>query len=1006
MKLLDHHGLSLAAIILQLCMYAAAETSSSPTVTPTTTSSHVKTTPPPSNATCESRTINYITHSLASICLRHNRTQLRSTIDSTSSTSTLPIEGSPSSQTEVATSSLSLTVTTTSPSAGVVPIPSVDVDPDSSLDDSSFLSFEEWKKQTLEKEGLIDAAIIGRRPSTGKDGEKIGKAEGTPSGLEGLAEGGDIDLDFGAYLGDRPADAASVRSKEEVVPPKATENPASAKHVEKPRYRSKDAGKTCKERFNFASLAFGGQVMKTNPEAKSASALLKEDRDVYLLNTCQAKNKFFIVELSESILVETVALANFEFFSSTFRQFRVSVSDKYPVKLDRWVEIGIFEARNSREIQAFLVEDPRIWARYLRVEFLSHFGNEFYCPVSLLRVHGRTMIQDVLSMEHGAGGEDDGDYEQEDLSEKHGEVLVPEAVAEVLQDEKATEDLKEAQAAINNLVKTAEDIVHGELGDSVVSSHILEVNQLLKPPTMEQTISPWNKEEQSLPAMFDKCNGRDTCVPAEIPEEIKASSQAVKNETVELQGANELQDLGVLVNATDTTSVPSSTSTTEIRGSSTDNLTSIKAPTEQSTQLKSSIAASSPLSSSPSPSASSKVQDSTSTGAHKSSHTSPSHLPQPTTQESFFKNVSKRLQLLEANSTLSLKYIEEQSKILREAFTKVEKRQLAKTTSFLENLNSTVLEQLRQFSKQYDQIWQSTVMELETQRDQSQRETAAVTARLNILADELIFQKRMSIVQSVLLLLCLAVVIFSRSLAGGYLEVPIIQTMMKHTRHTSNDTYGSPLESPQTHKPWTSPGASPWSGSDHMRQRSDESIRSLMSRSPDESPPTPYSNYSRHEEEYTPDGEGGYLREGEPMRLMKPNLVRQESTGYNPGLESPQWTDSASSPEDNARTRRPFAYPNGVRTSSSRSSATQPISNTAHLIAQIHRTVRSDGADSDRYDVFNDSASRPRDANADPDQIGIAISPPSPPSSPPRVRDSHDFSIARKPLPALPKDDD
>lgn len=110
---------------------------------------------------------------------------------------------------------------------------------------------------------------------------------------------------------------------------------------------------------------------------------------------------------------------------------------------------------------------------------------------------------------------------------------------------------------------------------------------------------------------------------------------------------------------------------------------------------------------------------------------------------------------------------------------------------FLENLNSTVLAELRVFRQQYDQIWQSTVIELETQRDQSQREVLAVSARLTLLADEVIFQKRMSIVQSVLLLLCLGLVIFSRGFAGSYVDFPL-----GRVRSPALLRFGSPPESP------------------------------------------------------------------------------------------------------------------------------------------------------------------------------------------------------------------
>jgi hypothetical protein len=71
--------------------------------------------------------------------------------------------------------------------------------------------------------------------------------------------------------------------------------------------------------------------------------------------------------------------------------------------------------------------------------------------------------------------------------------------------------------------------------------------------------------------------------------------------------------------------------------------------------------------------------------------------PSPTTQESFFKMVHKRLAHLESNSTLSLQYIEDQSRILRDAFSKVERSQLSKTDRFLDTLNSTVLAELNKY---------------------------------------------------------------------------------------------------------------------------------------------------------------------------------------------------------------------------------------------------------------------------------------------------------------------
>ena len=151
--------------------------------------------------------------------------------------------------------------------------------------------------------------------------------------------------------------------------------------------------------------------------------------------------------------------------------------------------------------------------------------------------------------------------------------------------------------------------------------------------------------------------------------------------------------------------------------------------------------------------------------------------------------------MLETNATLSLQYIEEQSRILRDAFIKVEKRQIKKTEAFLDNLNTTVFAELQDFKQQYDQLWQSTVIELENHREQYQREILAVSARLSIVADELVFQKRMAIVQSTILMICLGLVLFVRVGGVAGLDVPIIQQMVTKSQFGRNSYY-SPLNSP------------------------------------------------------------------------------------------------------------------------------------------------------------------------------------------------------------------
>jgi len=149
----------------------------------------------------------------------------------------------------------------------------------------------------------------------------------------------------------------------------------------------------------------------------------------------------------------------------------------------------------------------------------------------------------------------------------------------------------------------------------------------------------------------------------------------------------------------------------------------------------------------------------------------------PATQESFFKSIHKRLQYLESNTSLSLQYIELQSQLLRDAFRKVERRNFAKTTTFLESLNASVIAELVRFKSDYDSLWQTTVLELAAQREDARKEAAASAINVRLLADEIVSQKRLMAVQAILLLFCLGLVIFARIGAVAGADVGLVPSV-------------------------------------------------------------------------------------------------------------------------------------------------------------------------------------------------------------------------------------
>jgi hypothetical protein len=152
----------------------------------------------------------------------------------------------------------------------------------------------------------------------------------------------------------------------------------------------------------------------TNKEASSASAILHENKDSYMLMPCKVPNKTVVVELCDDVLVEALALANYEIFSSTVKDFSVYVSAQ---ATEGWKLLGNFRAANTREIQAFRVPDPKLWARYIRLDLDNFHGREVFCPLSLLRVHGRTMIDELREEDskQASPAEGDGLKEVEDI---------------------------------------------------------------------------------------------------------------------------------------------------------------------------------------------------------------------------------------------------------------------------------------------------------------------------------------------------------------------------------------------------------------------------------------------------------------------------------------------------------------------------------------------------------------------------------------------------------------
>lgn len=457
--------------------------------------------------------------------------------------------------------------------------------------ESRFMSFEEWKRQK-----------VGEEPPAKKIKTQNGKlpTRQINQNINGVI-GEDMEIDIEMFSGSQEED---------------------------------EGGKLYKDRFNYASFDCAATIVKTNSEAKGAAYILNENKDSYLLNECGAANKFVTIELCEDILVDTVMLGNYEFFSSTFKKIRLSVSDRFPVPINGWKVLGEFDADNVRALQTFHVKNPLIWARYLRVEVLSYYGNEYYCPISVIRVHGQTMMDEFKNEEE--------------------------------REEQADREVEYSGSVVENNNSTFSSVLNTTNSTTPVESGSLaSFNTAIVDPERFNTLNeecsvvlPHLGIEQFLQDFYATEN--DTCKDPEVPKPM------------------------------------------------------------------------------------------------------PIETKEPTTQESIYKNIVKRLSLLESNASLSLLYIEEQSKLLSNAFTKLEKRQTTKFEVLVSAFNESIHAQIDQMKHLYTNLHKETGSILFDQRLTHQQLLFDASKKLNNISSELTFFRRLAIFNTCFILCLLAYVVATR----------------------------------------------------------------------------------------------------------------------------------------------------------------------------------------------------------------------------------------------------
>lgn len=482
-----------------------------------------------------------------------------------------------------------------------------------------FVSFEEWKK--LHEAEEEESSGEDDEPATpSHDTEQQTLPTGLDEGIADLKDGNDSTTTSqvgssaapkGKTSGEQSLSSGSASSKASSSgdSSSAVKSPALSAHVH--------------SKYNYASPDCSARIHSSSDQTQHASSLLHKSRDRYMLTPCKADEHWVVIELCDEIRIEALEIAVWEFFSGIVRDVRVSVGgaeddDELQEAVDdgevrgrntRWKEVGAFIGKNVRGVQTFILNEPTSFHRFIRLDFPSYYGSEYYCPVSQVKVYGMNQMEAFK-------------WEQKRLSasSKHREKPADRDRERENEERKARERAEDVERA-RKLLKEEDEKREKELD---------ELERLLG----EQARRSQEIEALTDASMFDSISSAQ---PATTSVVLPKSSPAAK---VEPRAEN-----------TSTTST-TTTSTTSASGNDS------QPPTGESVLSQASSGVNATTSS---PAASS------------SSAYTRAAPPRSDSSESIYAFIIRRLNALEGNSTLVARYIEEQTKIMRALLGRVER---------------------------------------------------------------------------------------------------------------------------------------------------------------------------------------------------------------------------------------------------------------------------------------------------------------------------------------------
>lgn len=165
-----------------------------------------------------------------------------------------------------------------------------------------------------------------------------------------------------------------------------------------------------KFKVNYASKQCGATIVENNQEVENVNHIITSKKDEYLNNPCAANKKWFVIKLCETIYVKEIKTGSFELESSQPRDINVDVSDRYPAK--EYHSLGVFQLTEDRKLHRFEIKRGDNYpAKYVKVEMLTHYGEEYFCPLTFFKVYGKPVELDAYDRDQ------EGKYIRDNIEE-------------------------------------------------------------------------------------------------------------------------------------------------------------------------------------------------------------------------------------------------------------------------------------------------------------------------------------------------------------------------------------------------------------------------------------------------------------------------------------------------------------------------------------------------------------------------------------------------------------